>query len=127
VNRDQIANTTEFSDWADADGFTPAGGLTFTENSLVLGYSIALGSGNGTNEIYLGHLRVGGVTYDFSIEVLGAGTPSTYAQDVADRASRLPIDSNCPASESRRVTLQTESLRYSGVTSLSVESNTARL
>lgn len=65
VNRDQIVNMTEFSDWADADGFTPAGGLHFDENSLVLGWSIALGSGNGTNDMYLDNLKVGGVTYDF--------------------------------------------------------------
>lgn len=65
VNRDQIVNMTEFSDWADADGFTPAGGLHFDENSLILGYSIALGSGNGTADIYLDNLQVGGVTMDF--------------------------------------------------------------
>ena len=65
VNRDQIVNMTEFSDWSDADGFTPAGGLHFDETSLVLGWSIALGSGNGTNDIYLDQLQVGGVTYDF--------------------------------------------------------------
>ena len=65
VNRDQIVNMTEFSDWADADGFTPAGGLHFDENSLVLGYSIAYGSGNGTGVTYLDDLQVGGVTYDF--------------------------------------------------------------
>ena len=65
VNRDQIVNMTEFSDWADADGYTPAGGLHFDENSLVLGYSFALGSGNGTADIYMDNLQVGGVTYDF--------------------------------------------------------------
>jgi hypothetical protein len=65
VNRDQIANMTEFSDWADADGFTPSGGLHFDEHSLVLGWSVALGSGNGTNDVYLDNLKVGGVTYDF--------------------------------------------------------------
>ena len=65
VNRDQIVNMTEFSDWADADGFTPAGGLHFDENSLILGYSIALGSGNGTNNIYMDNLQFGGVTMDF--------------------------------------------------------------
>ena len=66
-NRDQISNMTELSDWADADGFTPVGGLTFNANSLVLGWSVALGSGNGTNEIFLDDLQVGGVTYDFAI------------------------------------------------------------
>lgn len=65
VNRDQVANMTELSDWADADGFTPAGGLHFDEDSLVLGWSIALGSGNGTNDIYLDNLQVAGVTMQF--------------------------------------------------------------
>lgn len=64
-NRDQIANMTEYSDWADADGFTPAGGLHFNENSLILGYSIALGSGNGTNDIYMDNVKFDGVTMDF--------------------------------------------------------------
>ena len=65
VNRDQVANMTEFSDWADADGYTPAGGLHFDEDSLVLGWSVALGSGNGTNDVYLDNLQVAGVTYEF--------------------------------------------------------------
>ncbi|HEX8482824.1 MAG TPA: hypothetical protein VF650_13055 [Allosphingosinicella sp.] len=65
VNRDQIANMTVFSNWADADGYTPAGGLHFDENSLILGYSIALGSGNGTNDIYMDNFQFGGVTMDF--------------------------------------------------------------
>lgn len=65
VNHDQIVNMTEFSDWADADGFTPAGGVHFSEDSLVLGWSIAYGSGNGTGVMYIDDLQVGGVTYDF--------------------------------------------------------------
>lgn len=65
VNRDEIVNMTELSDWSDVDGFTPAGGLNFNEDSLVLGFQIALGSGNGTNDVYLDNLQVGGVTYDF--------------------------------------------------------------
>ena len=64
-NRDQIVNITELSDWADADGFTPAGGLHFDGNSLILGYSIALGSGNGTADIYVDNVKVDGVTMDF--------------------------------------------------------------
>ena len=64
-NWDQISNMTEFSDWADADGSTPVGGVTFDEDSVVLGWSIALGSGNGTNDMYVDNLQVGGVTYDF--------------------------------------------------------------
>lgn len=64
-NRDQIANITEYSDWADANGFTPTGGLHFDQNSLILGYSIALGSFNGANDIYMDNLKVDGVTMDF--------------------------------------------------------------
>jgi hypothetical protein len=64
-NWDQIANMTELSDWADADGATVAGGLHFDEDSLVLGWSIALGSGNGTNNMYLDDLTVGTVTMQF--------------------------------------------------------------
>ena len=67
TNHDQVANMTELSDWADADGFTPAGGVTFNEDSLVLGYSVALGSGNGTGDMYVDNLQVGGVTYDFVV------------------------------------------------------------
>jgi hypothetical protein len=48
-----------------ADGFTPAGGLHFDEDSVVLGWSVALGSGNGTADMYLDNLKIGGVTYDF--------------------------------------------------------------
>jgi hypothetical protein len=64
-NRDQIVNMTKFSDWADADGFTPAGGLHFDENSLILGWSIALGSGNGAADIYMDNFKFDGVTMDF--------------------------------------------------------------
>ena len=67
ANHDQIVNMTELSDWADADGFTPAGGITFDENSVVLGWSIALGSGNGTEVAYIDDLQVAGVTYDFAV------------------------------------------------------------
>lgn len=64
-NRDQIINMTEFSDWSDADGFTPAGGLNFNEDSLVLAWSIALGSGNGTAVMSVDNLQFAGVTTDF--------------------------------------------------------------
>jgi len=67
MNLDQIPNMTHLSDWADADGYTPAGGIHFDQSSLVLGWSIALGSGNGTNETYIDDLTVGGVTYDFML------------------------------------------------------------
>jgi hypothetical protein len=68
VNRDEIVNMTNFSDWADADGFTPgsAGSLNFNEDSLVLGWSVAYGSGNGTGVMYLDNLQVAGVTYEFA-------------------------------------------------------------
>ncbi|MGX7896559.1 hypothetical protein [Tsuneonella sp. HG222] len=66
-NRDQIVNMTELSDWADADGFTPAGGLNFNEDSIVLAWSVAYGSGNGTGVLYLDDLQVGGVQYDFVV------------------------------------------------------------
>ena len=68
VNRDQIVNMTEYSDWSDADGFTPGGppgALHFDEDSVVLAWSIAYGSGNGTGVMYVDDLRVGGVTYEF--------------------------------------------------------------
>ena len=67
TNWDQIANMTELSDWADADGYTPVGGITFDENSVVLGWSVALGSGNGTEVAYIDDLQVAGVTYDFAV------------------------------------------------------------
>jgi hypothetical protein len=66
-NRDQISNMTEFSDWSDANGFTPTGGLNFNANSLVLGWSVAVGSGNGANEVFLDDLQIGGVVYDFTL------------------------------------------------------------
>ena len=71
-NRDQVSNITAFSDWSDANGFAPpdpvasTSGLAFSASSLVLGVSVALGSGNGTNTMYVDNLQVGGVTYDFT-------------------------------------------------------------
>jgi hypothetical protein len=67
ANRDTYPNIVALSDWADADGFTPAGGLHFDQNSAVLGWSIALGSGNGTTDVYVDNLVVGGVTTDFTV------------------------------------------------------------
>ena len=64
-NWDQISNMTEFSDWADADGHTPVGGINFNEDSLVLGWSIALGSGNGTGTMSIDNVQFAGVTTDF--------------------------------------------------------------
>lgn len=66
-NFDQIANMANLSDWTDADGHAPAGGIHFDQNSVVLGWSIALGSGNGTTSAYVDNLQVGGVTYDFMV------------------------------------------------------------
>ena len=57
---------TEFSDWTDADGFTPAGGLHSTRTACIFGYSVALGSGKGTNDIYMDNLQFDGVTMHFS-------------------------------------------------------------
>jgi hypothetical protein len=65
VNHDVFPDIVAFSEWADADGYTPAGGIHFDEDSLVLGWSIAYGSGNGTGVMYLDNLQVGGVTYEF--------------------------------------------------------------
>ncbi|HEY9219081.1 MAG TPA: hypothetical protein VIO94_13600 [Phenylobacterium sp.] len=64
-NWDQISNMTTLSDWADANGSTPVGGVNFNEDSVVLGYSIAYGSGNGTGDMYIDKVNVNGVTTDF--------------------------------------------------------------
>jgi VCBS repeat-containing protein len=53
VNHDQVAKMTTWSDWTDADGFTPQGGVRFDQNSILLGYSLAVGSGNGANVFYV--------------------------------------------------------------------------
>jgi hypothetical protein len=58
-NWDQIVNMTTLSDWQDADGFTPVGGITFDEDSLVLGFSVGLGSGNGTQVMYVDNVEIG--------------------------------------------------------------------
>jgi hypothetical protein len=65
MNWDQVINMTRFSDWADADGFTPTGGIRFDEDSLVIGWAVALGSGNGINVALLDNLQVGPTTYNF--------------------------------------------------------------
>jgi hypothetical protein len=65
TNWDQIVNMTELSDWADANGFSVAGGLAFDEDSLIIGWSIAVGSGNGTISVLLDNLAVGPTTYNF--------------------------------------------------------------
>jgi hypothetical protein len=65
MNWDQIVNMTELSDWADADGFTPVGGIHFDEDSLVIGWSVALGSGNGAADMYVDNLQIGPTTYEF--------------------------------------------------------------
>jgi hypothetical protein len=67
LNRDFAPNIVALSDWADANGFTPTGGLHFDQNSLILGWSIALGSGNGTTDAYVDNLQVGGVTTEFMV------------------------------------------------------------
>jgi hypothetical protein len=73
ANHDAVAQMTTLSNWADADGYTPTAGLAgeagatlhFDENSVVLGFSVALGSGNGTTNAYVNNLHVSGVSYDF--------------------------------------------------------------
>jgi hypothetical protein len=65
VNRDFFPNIVPLSEWADADGFTPTGGLHFDEDSLIFGWSVALGSGNGVNDILLDNLAIGLTTYEF--------------------------------------------------------------
>lgn len=65
MNWDQIVNMTELSDWADADGFTPVGGIHFDQNSLIIGWSVALGSGNGAADMYVDNLQIGPTTYEF--------------------------------------------------------------
>ena len=65
TNFDQIANMARLSDWADADGHSPAGGIHFDEDSLVLGWSIALGSGNGAGTMSIDNVQFAGVTTDF--------------------------------------------------------------
>jgi hypothetical protein len=66
TNWDQVANMTNLSNWADADGFGANIGLplNFSESSLVLGFAIAYGSGNGTGVMYINNLSVNGVAYD---------------------------------------------------------------
>jgi hypothetical protein len=67
ANHDVYPNIRPLSDWQDAIGYTPTGGFHFDQNSVVLGWSIALGFGNGTTNAYLDNLHVGGVTYDFLV------------------------------------------------------------
>ena len=68
LNHDQVANMTTLSDWSDADGFTPTGGVTFNEDSVVLGWSLAYGSGNGTGIMYVDDVQLGGVKYDYGTD-----------------------------------------------------------
>jgi hypothetical protein len=65
VNWDIFPHIRPLSDWADDDGYTVPGGLHFDEDSVIFGWSIALGSSNGGNIQYLDNLAVGLITYDF--------------------------------------------------------------
>ena len=65
-NYDNISDMTTLSDWADANGFTPVGGIHVDQNSVVLGWQIAVGSFNGTNDMYIDHLHVAGQTIQFA-------------------------------------------------------------
>jgi hypothetical protein len=67
LNHDAYPDIRPLSDWSDADGYTAGGGLHFDQNSLILGWSIALGSGNGTTNAYVDHLQVGGVGTEFMV------------------------------------------------------------
>jgi hypothetical protein len=67
ANHDVYPDIRPLSDWSDASGYTPTGGVHFDENSLVIGWSIALGSGNGTTNAYVDNLVVGGVTTEFVV------------------------------------------------------------
>lgn len=59
-------NFATLSTWESAAGFTPTGGIHVDANSVVLGWSIADGSGNGANSMYLDHLHVGGQAINFA-------------------------------------------------------------
>ena len=65
-NIDFGPNFATLSTWASAAGFTPTGGIHVDANSIVLGWQIADGSGNGTNSMYLDHLHVGGQAINFA-------------------------------------------------------------
>jgi hypothetical protein len=65
ANHDSYPDIVALSTWQSAAGYTPTGGIHFDQNSVVLGWSIALGSGNGTTDAYVDHLQVGKVSYDF--------------------------------------------------------------
>jgi hypothetical protein len=65
-NFDSISDMTRLSDWADSNGFTPVGGIHVDQNSIVLGWQIAVGSFNGTNDMYIDHLHVGGQAINFA-------------------------------------------------------------
>ena len=64
-NLDFGSNFATLSTWESASGFTPTGGIHVDANSIVLGWSIAVGSGNGTNSMYLDHLHVGAQGINF--------------------------------------------------------------
>jgi len=66
-NHDVYPDFRPLSDWSDASGYTPTGGVHFDQNSVVIGWQIALGSGNGTTDAYLDHLVVGGVQTEFMV------------------------------------------------------------
>ncbi|HMC90974.1 MAG TPA: hypothetical protein VKI45_00805 [Allosphingosinicella sp.] len=65
-NLDFGNNFATLSTWESAAGFTPVGGIHVDANSLVIGWSIADGSGNGTNSMYLDHLHVGAQAINFA-------------------------------------------------------------
>jgi hypothetical protein len=64
-NLDSTSNLTTFSDYADANGYKPSGGVLFDSHSVVLGFEIGLGSGPGSGSAFVDNVQVGGVHYDF--------------------------------------------------------------
>jgi hypothetical protein len=66
ANHDSDPDIVPISTWGSAAGHTANGGIHFDQNSVIVGWSIALGSGNGTTEAYVDHLQVGKVSYDFA-------------------------------------------------------------
>ena len=67
ANHDSYPDIVALSNWADADGYTAAGGLHFAQHSLVLGWSLALGSSNGATNANIDNLHVGGVATEYTV------------------------------------------------------------
>lgn len=69
-NHDGAGDFHRLSEWQSAAGAKPIsgdGGLQLNADSTVIGWSIADGSYNGVNSMFIDHLKVGTVTYDFQV------------------------------------------------------------